>query len=155
MRLLLVGGCSVAGARSTMPCELLDPEIASRWPPASGRPRRGGIYTFGYDAGSDEKWVTRSPYSSSLGKSLPRAQTQHCEKHAEARTCQWVRKAERQELRKDMNKILCAHSESGARNTFYKLKRWAINLSIPNLSRAVSSAQNTLGKSNANPSVKV
>ncbi len=54
-----------------------------------------------------------------------RAQTQRCQKHAKARACQRVRKAEREEFSKDVNKIFYAPNESAARNSFHELKaKW-------------------------------
>jgi putative transposase len=54
-----------------------------------------------------------------------RAQTQRGQKHAKARACQRVRKAEREEFSKDVNKIFYAPNESAARNSFHELKaKW-------------------------------
>jgi putative transposase len=54
-----------------------------------------------------------------------RAQTQRCQKHAKARACQRVRKAEREEFSKDTNKIFYAPNESAARSSFHELKaKW-------------------------------
>jgi putative transposase len=54
-----------------------------------------------------------------------RAQTQRCQKHAKARACQRVRKAEREEFSKDVNKIFYAPNESAARNSFHELQaKW-------------------------------
>lgn len=56
---------------------------------------------------------------------FPRAQTQRCQKHAKARACQRVRKAEREEFSQDVNRIFYARNESGARSSFYELKaKW-------------------------------
>ena len=51
-----------------------------------------------------------------------RAQTQRCQKHAKARACQRVRKAEREEFSKDVNRIFYAPNESAARSSFHELK---------------------------------
>ena len=54
-----------------------------------------------------------------------RAQTQRCQKHAKARACQRVRKAEREEFSKDVNRIFYAPNESAARSSFHELKaKW-------------------------------
>lgn len=51
-----------------------------------------------------------------------RAQTQRCQKHAKARACQRVRKAEREEFSQDVNKIFYGPNESAARNSFHEIK---------------------------------
>jgi putative transposase len=54
-----------------------------------------------------------------------RAQTQRCQKHAKARACQQVRKAEREEFSKDLNKVFYAANEAAARTAFFAAKdRW-------------------------------
>jgi putative transposase len=60
-----------------------------------------------------------------LKEFFSRAQTQRCQKHAKARACQRVRKAEREEFSKDVNKIFYAPNESAARSSFHELKaKW-------------------------------
>jgi putative transposase len=54
-----------------------------------------------------------------------RARTQRCQKHAKAKVCRQVRKAEREEFSKDLNKIFYAANEAAARTAFFALKdRW-------------------------------
>lgn len=56
---------------------------------------------------------------------FPRAQTQRCQKHAKANACRRVRKAEREEFSKDVNKIFYASQEAAARTAFFALRdRW-------------------------------
>lgn len=54
-----------------------------------------------------------------------RAQTQRCQKHAKANACRQVRKAEREEFSKDLNKVFYAANEAAARTAFFAVKdRW-------------------------------
>lgn len=53
---------------------------------------------------------------------FPRAQRQRCQKHAKANACRRVRKKEREQFSKDVNKIFYASSESSARVSFFALK---------------------------------
>lgn len=53
---------------------------------------------------------------------FPRAQTQRCQKHAKANACRRVRKKEREQFSKDLNKIFYAASESAARVAFFSLR---------------------------------
>jgi putative transposase len=54
-----------------------------------------------------------------------RAQTQRCQKHAQAHACRRVRKKERPLFSKDLNKIFYAPNEAAARAAFHELKaRW-------------------------------
>jgi putative transposase len=56
---------------------------------------------------------------------FPRAQTQRCQKHVKANACRRVRKAEREEFSKDVNKIFYAPNEAAARTACFALKdRW-------------------------------
>jgi putative transposase len=56
---------------------------------------------------------------------FPRAQTQRCQKHAKANACRRVRKAEREEFSKDVNKIFYASNPAAARMACFELKdRW-------------------------------
>ncbi len=59
---------------------------------------------------------------------FPRAQTQRCQKHAKANACRRVRKKEREEFSKDLNKIFYASSESNARAAFHELKATWVSL---------------------------
>lgn len=50
------------------------------------------------------------PGLESLFQKFPlRAQTQRCQKHAKANACRQVRKAEREEFSKDLNRVFYAH----------------------------------------------
>jgi putative transposase len=51
-----------------------------------------------------------------------RAQAQRCQKHAKANACRRVRKKEREQFSKDLNKVFYAASESAARVAFFSLK---------------------------------
>ncbi|MGH8335751.1 MAG: IS256 family transposase, partial [Gammaproteobacteria bacterium] len=50
---------------------------------------------------------------------FPRARTQRCQKHAKANACRQVRKAEREEFSKDLNKVFYAVNEAAARTAFF------------------------------------
>ena len=52
---------------------------------------------------------------------FPRAQTQRCQKHAKANACRRVRRREREEFPKDLNKIFHAPRQSQARAAFHEL----------------------------------
>ena len=57
---------------------------------------------------------------------FPRAQTQRCQKHAKANACRRVRKREREEFSKDLNRIFYAPQGSQARAAFHQLKaKWS------------------------------
>ena len=56
------------------------------------------------------------------GRYFPRAQTQRCQKHAQANACRPVRQREREEFSKDLNKIFYASRESQARAAFHECK---------------------------------
>lgn len=51
-----------------------------------------------------------------------RARTQRCQKHAKANACRQVRKAEREEFSKDLNKVFYAANEAAARAAFFAVK---------------------------------
>jgi putative transposase len=53
---------------------------------------------------------------------FPHAQTQRCQKHAKANACRRVRKKERDQFSKEVNKVFYASSESSARVSFFALK---------------------------------
>jgi putative transposase len=56
---------------------------------------------------------------------FPRARTQRCQKHAKANACRQVRKAEREEFSKDLNRVFYAANEAAARTAFFAVKdRW-------------------------------
>jgi putative transposase len=56
---------------------------------------------------------------------FPRAQTQRCQKHAKANACRQVRKRERDEFSKDLNRVFYAANEAAARAAFFEVKdRW-------------------------------
>ncbi|MDE3178353.1 MAG: IS256 family transposase [Acidobacteriota bacterium] len=56
---------------------------------------------------------------------FPRSQTQRCQKHAKANACRQVRKTEREEFSKDLNKVFYAANEAAARTAFFAVKdRW-------------------------------
>ena len=60
-----------------------------------------------------------------FGRYFPRAQTQRCQKHAKANACRRVRKREREEFSKDLNKIFYAPQESQARAALHEFKaKW-------------------------------
>lgn len=56
---------------------------------------------------------------------FPRARTQRRQKHAKANACRQVRKAEREEFSKDLNKVFYAVNEAAARTALFAVKdRW-------------------------------
>ena len=60
-----------------------------------------------------------------FGRYFPRAQTQRCQKHAQANACRRVRQREREEFSKDLNKIFYASRESQARAAFHDaMAKW-------------------------------
>src|SRR5713101_5943817 len=54
---------------------------------------------------------------------FPRAQTQRCQKHAQANACRRVRKQERELFSKHLNGIFYAPTQSAARAAFFALKQ--------------------------------
>jgi putative transposase len=120
--------CAVLGVSEEGQCfevlalEMGDRERADLWENVFG-----SLLERGLNAEAVELGITDGlPGLENLFKRFfPRAQTQRCQKHAKARACQRVRKAEREEFSQDVNKIFYARSESAARSSFYELKaKW-------------------------------
>lgn len=120
--------CAVLGVSEEGQCfevlalEMGDRERADLWEMVLGNLRERGLNTEAVELGIMDGL---SGLEGLFKKLFPRAQTQRCQKHAKARACQRVRKAEREEFSQDVNKIFYARSESVARSSFYELKaKW-------------------------------
>lgn len=120
--------CAVLGVSEEGQCfevlalEMGDRERADLWEMVFGSLRERGLNAEAVELGV----MDGLPGLESVFKRFfPRAQTQCCQKHAKARACQRVRKAEREEFSQDVNKIFYARTESAARSAFYELKvKW-------------------------------
>ncbi|MGH9325264.1 MAG: IS256 family transposase, partial [Terriglobia bacterium] len=120
--------CAVLGVSEESECfevlalEMGDRERADLWENVFG-----GLVERGLNAETVELGIMDGlPGLESLFKRFfPRARTQRCQKHAKANACRQVRKAEREEFSKDLNKIFYAVNEAAARAAFFAVKdRW-------------------------------
>jgi putative transposase len=120
--------CSVLGVSEEGQCfevlalEMGDRERMDLWENVLGDLLERGLNAEGVELGI----MDGLPGLESLfQRFFPRARTQRCQNHAKANACRQVRKAEREEFSKDLNRVFYAANEAAARTAFFAVKdRW-------------------------------
>ena len=74
---------------------------------------------------SKRSWTRSKPRSTNCRPSSGTSSSERCQKHAKANACRQVRKREREEFSKDLNRVFYTPNEAAARAAFFEVKdRW-------------------------------